>query len=584
MPVGSGESNGTRPRCLRCTNDKCPCVYPAPEGLSERQAQKQALFRTSRAYRSAHNVLKLIQSSEDRVVQDLVQQLRDCTDLDDTIESIGNADLVVKGADEETQNTVSQNLGPNLGATNQEPIIDPRSRSGCPTSLSNVKMPLSEFSLADGQSSGFIDNLGCCSVLPVSRWTNVSDDDEALTSLLHLFWTWDSTLSNIVDKGRFVADLCSGGPGLTIASQKVFCSSFLVNAVLTVSALHSARRCYAFDPNAIALARLFADEACQLLKSERRVGSLTFLQGASILWFVTCNEKSLVTFGTHENLPKLVREAWSELGFEKGDFTVFNFSDMGTPSQMRDWHTISHINWGFYCFFMEAAESVSAKFLSSKPLVTKIIDNQSHWHDLRTPSPRTHIFEAPYQLEVFGLKYSLYQIMEESISAVPLDPARCVAVYRLLHQWKLALPDHLDMGNSIASSVLSLHVSYESIALKVVTIYESNSTTPYLDGWDAGSLQLHHAKSMVILLWTYRCLYDTKFDRWAANQCSVVIRILLLVYASNITLFAIYDIISKAHFILNEMAYVGVVGHAKELLEDIEMEARGLNVCVPSHG
>ncbi|KAK1546778.1 hypothetical protein CPAR01_00745 [Colletotrichum paranaense] len=122
------------------------------------------------------------------------------------------------------------------------------------------------------------------------------------------------------------------------------------------------------------------------------------------------------------------------------------------------------------------------------------------------------------------------------------------------------------MGNSFASSVLSLH------------------TTPYLDGWDARSLQLHHAKSMVVLLWTYRCLYDTKFDRWAANQCSVVIRILLPVYASNTTLFAIYDIISKAYFILKEMAYVGVVGHAKELLKDIEMEARGLNVCVPSHG
>ncbi|KAK1546780.1 hypothetical protein CPAR01_00747, partial [Colletotrichum paranaense] len=88
QPVGSGESNA---------------VAPGQEGLSERQAQKQALFRTSRAYRSAHNVLKLIQSSEDRVVQDLVHQLRDSTDLDDTIESIGNADLMVKGADEETR-------------------------------------------------------------------------------------------------------------------------------------------------------------------------------------------------------------------------------------------------------------------------------------------------------------------------------------------------------------------------------------------------------------------------------------------------------------------------------------------------
>lgn len=98
-------------------------------------------------------------------------------------------------------------------------------------------MTLSEFSLADGQSSASIDNLDSCSVLPVTRWTNVSDDNQALTSLLHLFWTWDSTLSNIVDKGRFVADLCSDVPRLTVGGQKVFCSSLLVNAVLTVSAV-----------------------------------------------------------------------------------------------------------------------------------------------------------------------------------------------------------------------------------------------------------------------------------------------------------------------------------------------------------
>ncbi|OHE97140.1 hypothetical protein CORC01_07581, partial [Colletotrichum orchidophilum] len=144
-------------------------------------------------------------------------------------------------------------------------------------------IPIYKFSPADSTGSPFVGNYDSYRALPISRWTNVLQDNQVLTHLLHLFWTWDSTLSNIVDKGRFFADLCSDVPELTLGSQKVFCSSFLVNAILAVSALHSAKKCYVFDPNAVTLAHQFAQEACRLLEFDKNGNSLTFLQGAAIL-------------------------------------------------------------------------------------------------------------------------------------------------------------------------------------------------------------------------------------------------------------------------------------------------------------
>ena len=67
-------------------------------------------------------------------------------------------------------------------------------------------------------------------VLPVADWTTMSTDNRYLTHLLHLFFTWDSTLGRIFHQGSFLRDLKSCG-----ALDLNFCSEFLVHAVLAVS-------------------------------------------------------------------------------------------------------------------------------------------------------------------------------------------------------------------------------------------------------------------------------------------------------------------------------------------------------------
>jgi len=74
-------------------------------------------------------------------------------------------------------------------------------------------------------------------VLPVSRWVpGFDDDDYRLTHLLILFWTWDNTFSNVIDRVLFLEDMRLLAPLDPAPNMEhTFCTPFLVMCLLTVS-------------------------------------------------------------------------------------------------------------------------------------------------------------------------------------------------------------------------------------------------------------------------------------------------------------------------------------------------------------
>lgn len=80
--------------------------------------------------------------------------------------------------------------------------------------------------------------------LPIARWTLVSIDDEMLTHLFTLFWTWDHTVARIIHWGLFVDDMCAE-IHLPVDAQDPprhqFCSEFLINAMLAAATVRDSR-------------------------------------------------------------------------------------------------------------------------------------------------------------------------------------------------------------------------------------------------------------------------------------------------------------------------------------------------------
>lgn len=73
--------------------------------------------------------------------------------------------------------------------------------------------------------------------LPVSKWTRILGTEQQFTHLLNLFWTWDNTLSRIVDREAFVHDLKAGANDPSTMDSIENCSPFLVNALLAVGSV-----------------------------------------------------------------------------------------------------------------------------------------------------------------------------------------------------------------------------------------------------------------------------------------------------------------------------------------------------------
>lgn len=71
--------------------------------------------------------------------------------------------------------------------------------------------------------------------VPAKPWTNVTEDNDLVSHLISLYFTWDYPFYSFLDCEVFVRHMAAGN------LESEFCSPFLVNAVL-------ANACVSFSP------------------------------------------------------------------------------------------------------------------------------------------------------------------------------------------------------------------------------------------------------------------------------------------------------------------------------------------------
>ncbi|KAF4872355.1 Nitrogen assimilation transcription factor nirA [Colletotrichum siamense] len=313
-----------------CSTTKTPCVYPVPEGLSRSQAQKQKFTDVSRAHESSRRVLELLSASQDGASHDILQQLKHSKHLDNTIQSIADASLLLPRGDGDDE----------MG---DPPVTTPQPEDNM---LADTAQNLTG-SIGRSLRSLSAESTDTSIILPVSRWTTVLKDDRILTQLLEIFWAWEGTLSRLVVRDLFSAELSNAD-----AQQKhQFCSPLLVNAILAVSSLHSTRKHSSLHTDAKNIAQKFADCAFDLLDAEEDVSSLTLLQGAAVLWVYCSNEGTRVSRTRAARLAGLMLRTWSTLGLGTDESNLFHQPETQPTNDLEVWQAVSYIAWGFYCFF-----------------------------------------------------------------------------------------------------------------------------------------------------------------------------------------------------------------------------------------
>ncbi|WQF89368.1 Putative zn(2)Cys(6) fungal-type DNA-binding domain-containing protein [Colletotrichum destructivum] len=574
--------DGVRPSCYTCMTSNSPCVYLVPEGLSQRQAQKQKLDYVSRAHENSQRVLELLRASRDGASHDILKQLQHSEHLDEAVQSIADASLLLPKSHEKRREFSSKSK------TRQ-------------TGNAAVEQSLTHDSSKRDTSAG---NSEPDHVLPVSRWTTVSRDNKLLTHLLDMFWMWDSTLSHLADQELFIADLSATLPDLSTGQPRSFCSPFLVNAILAVASLHATRK--SFNPHSgdfVALGHEFARCAFDLLESERRSdsSSLTLLQGAAILWLFANNKGARASPTQAASLGGVVQRTWSKLGLETGGPMTFRVSGTSEAQNVKIWKAVSHMTWGFYCFFAEMAALFSPDMLVPRPQIMKVFEDVEAQQGLCSPasfrstSNDSLDSQTSHQLQLFSAKCSLCEISNQFMSgfsmneqASLLDSRQSSHVTSLLSDTESKKARKKERKETLSGSfqltAFPTRATYDFVALRLLHSYTSHAGTDLFDGRNAASLLVLHASSMMTSFWIYRSIYTIKHEYLAAEYCSFVAHALLPSLETNASTPVVHDIVGMACCVLNDMACAGVSGRAGELLEGIEERARAARIRVPAYG
>ncbi|KPI38211.1 Nitrogen assimilation transcription factor nit-4 [Cyphellophora attinorum] len=220
--------DGDKP-CQACREKKVQCVYD--EAKDGRRGRKRALDELHAKGEALDVILDFIRTHDDRAVADLSRLIK-------------------------TDASVDQITAQARTATS------PRSRR-----KSKDRPRIDVMSIATMTDEPLVR-------VPARPWTNVTADDEFVSHLMTVYFTWHHESYPCVNRDIFLGAMQSGD------LDSLYCSPFLVNCLLLTACLYSDHPlAFAYDRDSTTRGLHFADEVAKLWAEEEGRSTLALLQG-----------------------------------------------------------------------------------------------------------------------------------------------------------------------------------------------------------------------------------------------------------------------------------------------------------------
>ncbi|RHZ47722.1 putative C6 transcription factor [Aspergillus thermomutatus] len=299
--------------------------------------------------------------------------------------------------------------------------------------------------------------------VPAAPWTTVTVDDDHVSHLILLWFTWVHPFYNWIDRGLFLRDMQSG----TLDSK--FCSPFLVNAILADACAYSdSLESDASSRDAAAQGARFYNEAKRLLDKEEGRITLATAQGLGVLW--TC------AFKTRKD-----RHGWihqSQLAYAVQELFPSITAPRDADGDALDLARAANVTiWGLFNIAMTHAISSKKAPLIKPPQKLRLpsITHDSD-ADLWVPYPteseklQAHTpctFRALCSLNeiAYDITYPHFHGEVSSSETEKIDELQ-----RRLREWQSELPVCLKERDTIeVPHVLCLHMYQHAL---IITVYE----------------------------------------------------------------------------------------------------------------
>ncbi|KAJ9200450.1 transcriptional regulator family: Fungal Specific TF [Paecilomyces variotii] len=352
--------------------------------------------------------------------------------------------------------------------------------------------------------------------VPAKPWTTVTDDDEIVSHLVSLYFTWDYPFYAFLDSEVFVKHMAIGD----IHSE--FCTPFLVNALLANACHYSEfSEAYAVPGDVMTKGADYLREAERLYEEQKDKATLATLQGTLLLY----SKYSL--FGDDDLGYLMLNRA---VGIAK-DLGYISDEDDGTVS--LEGRSQDYINstvrtvWGLYQIdtvshigFLRP-NRISHVRLERPRRLTQSEDN-AVW----IPYPTHRSTRGAYYNLYFDEACSLSQIAQdlsrslfsdtENPAPVPGRQEIANRLYERLTKWKSELPDVFNPEKNPAPHMLLLNARYYTTLINLFMCLDSRecsakcstgSSPPTPPGSPEGrpeEIKLHCAREIASLMRIHR--------------------------------------------------------------------------------
>ncbi|KAL4875398.1 hypothetical protein BJY04DRAFT_202129 [Aspergillus karnatakaensis] len=308
--------------------------------------------------------------------------------------------------------------------------------------------------------------------VPAKPWTTITDDDDLVSHLVSMYFTWTYPFFCWMDREVFIREMQRGDLGSR------FCTPFLVNAMLAQASLDSDyAEVYGVPDDPFSRGQRFFDEACRLFEEEpmESVG-LPTIQGLMILWV------RLVLMGKD-------RKGWQYLDHAcraAREYAATHPPQAGDDEGLRTTERIASLTlWGNFSQACTAATSLMKHIPAQPPRLPRIPIDHRDPTDVWSPFPRRIDPIPGHQFCVFNswcelccIAINISNMFHSGNSSLPPSdaiPFLC-DVYQKLQEWYRTLPSCLDVETAQVPQVLGPHLFYHTTIIQVFWFLQSYHT------------------------------------------------------------------------------------------------------------
>ncbi|KAL4935617.1 hypothetical protein BDV06DRAFT_206638 [Aspergillus oleicola] len=460
--------------CVKCTAEKSECVFDATTDQRRHVGQKRKVEDLEQERDILLELLDALRDSPNNQSMQLLNLIRSNTSMQE-IKLFMDHELFrrIERTPEllEIQQTVAQPAESESDANSTGSGNGSRPSTGPEPSASRLRHTHSVMDIKRLTDTPVFR-------VPAKPWTSVTDDDEFVSHLVSLWFTWSQPFYNWVDREVFLADMKSGN------INSGFCSPFLVNCILCEACFHSDYpEAYETPGDIDSKGVHFYNEARKHYEKIEGKLSITAIQGCGVLFvYMAAMGRDHVGWWYLGQLAHMVEEFAAKHSKSKSN---------SNNTDYRADRAISTAIWGVYNLTATASISLMKPLAISSP-------PQSH------PTPLCNLESwspYPYQnnptsdtemgpinshtlciLNAFSdfsslTIYANSKVFKDSPSYSRRELSRIVnGITEKLDTWRAGLPSCISLQHASVPQALSLHMVYHTVIIMLWGLLKKESS------------------------------------------------------------------------------------------------------------